>query len=112
MPDTWYKEVAASEKLTQGDIIEHCPLVAWRAEPLQLEGKDEDEILRGMVSAVREDVITMTQACDLEQEKVSNVVLCPAYSLSVFRQSWEDEVKRRGRNPKPSDFASYGILLF
>jgi len=107
MPDTWYKEVAASEKLTQGDIIEHCPLVAWRAEPLQLEGKDEDEILRGMVSAVREDVITMTQACDLEQEKVSNVVLCPAYSLSVFRQSWEDEVKRRGRNPKPSDFASY-----
>ena len=107
MTDTWYTEVEASEKLTQGNIIEKCPLIAWKAEPVQLEGSTEAEILRGMVNAVQQDVIVMTQACDLEQEKVSNVVLCPAYSLSVFRQDWEDDYKRPGKNPRPSEFIGY-----
>jgi hypothetical protein len=107
MTDTWYIEVEASARLTQGDVIEQCPLIAWKAEPVQLEGSAEAEILRGMATAVQQDVIVMTQACDLEQEKISNVVLCPAYSLSVFRQDWEDDYKRLGKNPRPSEFIGY-----
>ena len=60
-----------------------------------------------MGTAVQQDVIVMTQACDLEQTKISNVVLCPAYSLSVFRQDWEDDYKRLGKNPRPSEFIGY-----
>ena len=52
MSDAWYTEVEASARLTQGDIIENCPLIAWKAEPVQLEGSAEAEILRGMATAI------------------------------------------------------------
>ena len=41
----------------------------------------------------------MTQACDLEHGKVRNVVLCPHDPLSLFRQTWEEEMKASGHNP-------------
>jgi hypothetical protein len=99
MTDSWYEEVAASAKLTQGDIIENCPIVTWIAQPFQLEGRDERNNLRGMVDAVEADVIVMTQACDIEQEKVNNVVLCPHLSLTEFHEVWESEMRRGGQNP-------------
>jgi len=43
----------------------------------------------------------MTQACDLEQRKVHNVILCPAYSVDDFRAAWDArEVKRTGHPAK------------
>jgi hypothetical protein len=99
MSDVWYEEVDATTRLTQGDVILNCPLIAWKAEPFQLHGRGETELLQTMTNAVQADVVVMTQACDLEYEKVSNVVLCPHYSLSEFREDWEAEMKRKGQNP-------------
>lgn len=107
MTDSWYEEVEASSKLTQGDIIENCPIVAWTSQPIQLEGNEESLNLIGMVEAVEADVIVMTQACDIEQEKVNNVVLCPHLSLSDFREVWESEMERDGQNPTPKAWRGY-----
>ena len=30
----------------------------------------------------------MSQACDLQQQKVRNVILCPAYALPDYRAAW------------------------
>ncbi len=95
MTDSWYEEVEASAKLTQGDIIENCPIVAWASQPIQLEGNEESISLIGMVEAVEADVIVMTQACDIEQEKVNNLVLCPHLSLNDFHEVWESDAYHR-----------------
>ena len=41
----------------------------------------------------------MTQACDLEQEKVRNVVTCPHLSLSDYKATWEAFLRQRNQNP-------------
>ena len=75
--DPWYERAEASARLTQGDIILGCPLIAWADRPFSLSGGKYAEVLKAVTDAVVEDVIVMTQACDLENDKVSNVVLCP-----------------------------------
>lgn len=103
----WYEEVRAPEKLAQGDLIQDCPLVSWRAAGLQLAGREEAEVLRGMTAAVRADVVVMTQACDLEHEKVQNAVLCPHLSLSDYRGSWEEAMRNRRQNPTDKAWRSH-----
>jgi hypothetical protein len=107
MPDSWYEEVEASAKLTQGDMIESCPIVAWTSQPFQPEGREERDSLVGMVDAIEADVIVMTQACDIEQEKVNSVVLCPHLSLTEFHDVWESEMRRDGQNPTSKAWRSY-----
>jgi len=92
MSERWYQSVSATERITQGDLISECPLVGWQSERLQLEGVPGDEILRGATVAVRADVVVMTQACDLEHEKVDNVILCPHTSLAQSRLAWEEQM--------------------
>ena len=99
MSDAWYEEVPATIRLTQGDLIFDCPLIGWQPGTLQREGVTETEVLRGATAAIKGDVVVMTQACDLEFERVSNVILCPHMSLAEYRPAWEAEMKRRNQNP-------------
>jgi hypothetical protein len=107
MPDAWYEEVDASTRLTQGDFILNCPLVTWNPQPLHPDAGDATESLRAMVDAVEADVVVMTQACDLEQEKVNNVVLCPHLSLTEFREVWEADMREHGQTPSARTWGSY-----
>ncbi len=103
MPEVWYSSVEPKIRLTQGDLIFDCPLVGWKEEIGQIEGARETEVLRQAVDAFAADTVVMTQACDLEHDKVANVVLCPHYSLSRYRGIWEEA--ERGRNQNPSEKA-------
>ena len=53
------------------------------------------------------DVVVMTQACDLEYEKVSNVVLCAHVSLAEHREMWAEEIKGKGHNPTDRAWRRY-----
>jgi hypothetical protein len=100
MIDAWYEAVEAGERLTQGDLILNCPLIAWKPDPLQLQQNTEKtDVLKGATTAIQADVVVMTQACDLEHEKVTNVILCPHFSLADYRQAWEAEMNNRNHNP-------------
>ncbi len=55
--------------------------------------------MSGSVEAFRDDVIVMTQACDLENRKVRDVVLCPCVPLGEYRQTWEEWMRERGQAP-------------
>ena len=107
MSDVWYEEVRAPEKLTQGDIIHDCPLVSWKAEGLQLGGREETEVLKGMTEAVRVDIVVMTQACDLEHDKVQNAVLCPHLSLTEYSEVWKAMMASRNQNPSKKAWRSH-----
>jgi hypothetical protein len=72
----WFEVSAADAPLTQGDLLRGCPLVV-SAAPFAAGAEVEAE-------AVEYDVVVMTQACDLEHDKVSLVLLCPFFSLATF----------------------------
>ncbi len=99
MSDSWYSHVEAEIPLTQGDLISDCPVIAWTAGPLNLSGSEEGEVLKAATNAVRADVVVMTQACDLEYNKVDNVIMCPHISVSEYRKAWDEEMKRLKQTP-------------
>ena len=99
MSDSWYSHVEAESPLTQGDLISDCPVIAWAAGPLNLSGSEEGEVLKAATTAVRADVVDMTQACDLEYNKVDNVIMCPHISVSEYRKAWEEEMNRLKQTP-------------
>ncbi|MEW6185274.1 MAG: hypothetical protein AB1585_05980 [Thermodesulfobacteriota bacterium] len=99
MNNQWYEIVDADRPLTQGDIIANCPIVTWEAGNLALKGSLEAEVLSNAIISIIADVVVMTQACDLEQNKVPNVILCSHISLSEYKKDWEAEMKNRTQNP-------------
>lgn len=97
--DPWFEAAPASAALTQGDVILQCPLLGWKRQAAPPVGASFD--LAQLAEPFVEDVVVMTQACDLEQRKVSNVVLCPAIALSTFRSLWEAQRTAVGQSPTP-----------
>ncbi len=100
MPDQpWYESISADAAITQGDLIFNCPVLSWKGENLVLEGTDETEVLKGSAIAVSADVVVMTQACDLEHQKVSNVSLCPQTSIDEYFNFWKSDMEAKGNKP-------------
>ena len=99
MPEAWYEIIDPDISLTQGDMIFDCPLLAWQDNTLRLERADEAEVLKSAVNGIQADVVVMTQACDLEYEKVENVILCPHISLDDYWIVWRDNMQRTGQTP-------------
>jgi len=101
MSESWFESADPPSPLTQGDLIDECPLVGWKPEPIVLEGADESEVLKGATEAVRADVVVMTQACDLEHNKVRNIIVCPHLSLEHYKIQWAREMAAQEQNPTP-----------
>jgi hypothetical protein len=98
MNEAWCEVIGPEVRLTQGDLIADCPLLAWDAAALPVAGEETDA-LRGAARSLRADAVVMTQACDLEHDKVRNVVLCPHLPLSQFHAVWEKALQQGGQNP-------------
>ncbi len=106
MPDSWYDIVDSGKPLSQGELIFDCPLITWKGEKITHVDKLNPEILQAATQAIRADVIVMTQACDLANNKVDNVILCPHLSIDDFKKSWEDDYRKKMQNPTPKSWKS------
>ena len=53
------------------------------------------------------DVVVMTQTCDLAQNKVRYVILCPHYALSVYREVWEAAQRAAEQIPTAKSWARH-----
>lgn len=100
--DPWYEAVNANIHLTQGDIILDCPIIRWASKAFELGSDQESSVLESLIEVAKADVIVMTQACDLEQNKVSNVIICPHISLKKYREYWE-KVGEMKEGKKPNE---------
>jgi len=87
MADSWYEAVPGNAGILQGDFIFNCPLLVWKADAT-IEGAGDDEELASQFEIVADDVVVMTQACDLEQRKVSEVVVCSMHTLDEAKTLW------------------------
>jgi len=99
MSNAWYEEVATTAAMMQGDLISNCPLLSWQTEATSLNGENDIERLQKMANAIEADTVVMTQACDLANEKIQNVVLCPHLSLADYKEAWEAEMQRKNQTP-------------
>lgn len=95
--NAWYERVNASADLTQGDIISDCPILRWAPKPVALTVGQEAQILESLIEVAKADVIVMSQACDLENRKVENVILCPHLSLERYKEKWTKFMLDRGQ---------------
>ena len=107
MSNGWYERVEATATLMQGDIILNCPVVAWKAQAVEVATGQEEEALRTVSRVIAADVIVMTQACDLQNEKVNDVILCPLYPLSDLKKDWEQESLAHNQNPTAKAWATF-----
>ncbi|HEX9734538.1 MAG TPA: hypothetical protein VGG06_21410 [Thermoanaerobaculia bacterium] len=71
----WY-EVVQGDGLEQGDILMACPVITPAPS---LTFPLPDDYLP--VDIVDYDVVVMTQSCDLVNEKVTDVIVCPHWDL-------------------------------
>lgn len=66
----WY-ELVNGEEITQGDIIFDCPVY----KPIEIIDKEDGKKhVKGEIEII--DVIVMTQACDIAQGNVTDIILC------------------------------------
>ena len=80
----WY-QVVSGEKITQGDILFGCPVVVPDASDILLRAiQGAEEKLTSEIGVIKANLVVMTQACDLEHDKVNSVVLCPLWPLDEF----------------------------
>jgi hypothetical protein len=68
-------EQPASTELSQGDILDRCPILVWKLAPppLDLDVPPETRIIR---------IVVLTQACDLAQDKTTRVVVAPVHEAA------------------------------
>ncbi|MDX6157139.1 hypothetical protein SIA70_13585 [Bacillus subtilis] len=82
----WYRVKNEDEKLTQGDIILSCPVPVLKYT--------ENEYPYYEPKFIKQDVIVMTQACDLQNGKVRSVTLCKVGSLEEqLKKHFDNENK-------------------
>ena len=79
----WYAIVDADDQLLQGDFVESCPVVIPSLQLLTGAGTDID------VDVTEYNTVVMSQSCDLEQEKLDLVLVCPVWTLGQFQDANE-----------------------
>jgi len=72
-----YQSLPPGTLLSQGDIIDDCPVIAVDVSSSQAE---EDAAFKKS----RARVVVLTQACDLAQEKTTRCVVAPVHNASVL----------------------------
>ena len=89
MPTESYWENPTDSALRQGSYILNCPVPVFAEFPMQTEKEVE------LIVDIRfQDLIIVTQSCDLEQNKTRFVALCPIYSLEKYEQFNSEFLKK------------------
>lgn len=86
----WFELQENSEDITQGDIIKGCPVPILKEVDITAEGQN----VKAEIAKI--DGIVLTQACDLANRKVENIILCAITSRSDF----EELQRNAGRSDK------------
>ena len=72
-----YETVSPEEILSQGDVIDDCPLITIRIWP-----PDPGPAVLSETWTIR--VVVLTQACDLAQDKTTRVVVAPVHEATAL----------------------------
>lgn len=74
----WYEVIDSKDDITQGDIIKGCPVPIIK----KFTGIEPNQTIEAEIETI--DGIIMTQACDIENQKIDNIILCSITSKHDF----------------------------
>jgi len=110
MEYTWYTIVEKSEEILQGDFIPECPIII----PPSSISDDDDEI-NADIQLI--DSVIMSQSCDLSNQKIEIVLVCPILTLKTFLDSLPSDQSGTSKaksktidNLKKGNLPSYHLL--
>jgi hypothetical protein len=101
----WYDDVPAASPIEQGDIVENCKILVPNELHYQaiLENKENEVPL----DIIEINSIILSQSCDIQNEKIDSVIVCPIWSLRKFiekgdrfKSSTAREDLRQGKFPE------------
>lgn len=96
----WFELQENCEDITQGDIIKECLVPVLKEYDITKEGQNvKAEILKI-------DGIVLTQACDITNKKVDNIILCAITS----KTDYENRLKEVGKSEKDIKKSIEGII--
>jgi hypothetical protein len=102
----WYEILEFSDNILQGDLIVNCPIII---PPNSFEQQE--------LQAKEANVIVMSQSCDIVNNKVEIILVCPYVTLEDFlsRHPMSQDGNKKGRekvleNLKQGHFNQYHIL--
>lgn len=75
---SWFGTYHSSDSLDQGVILSNFPLPDLETIKYPIEGEQVEQEFTPY------DVIVLTQTCDLAQNKVDRIYLCPVYTLEEY----------------------------
>lgn len=103
----WYA-LASGPGLVQGDILYRCPVLVPASEIPEDSVADEDLLLGEVLTY---DVLVMSQSCDLEQEKLDLVLVCPHWDIKEFTSQNDYLKSKRGKEDlKRGNLPGYHLL--
>jgi hypothetical protein len=78
----WYDDIPADSSIEQGDIIENCNILIPNEQHYKaiLESRENND----QVDIIVINGIVLSQSCDIQNEKIDSVIICPIWSLKEF----------------------------
>jgi hypothetical protein len=101
MPYPWYETLANSNEIRQGDFIPECPILLPPTD-LNINVSESEEIaFHDTITVQTFNTIVVSQSCDLENNKLDIVLVCPILPLEEFFDMLpESDRSTRGRAKK------------
>lgn len=92
----WY-QIGKLENLEQGDLLPNCPVIHLTDDLKPILKAKENEEVEITPSIDKIDLIVMTQSCDLENDKVEQILLCAylPFSTEEFKKIKDNIRKER-----------------
>ncbi len=101
----WYSELSSSSDLTQGDLLVQCPIPFPNASMYKAILENEATV-EEPIDIKPGNLVILSQACDLANEKLDTVVLCAYWPLTEIMKTSEyfkskngKESLRQGKEP-------------
>ena len=109
MDFSWYQIIENSDQLQQGDFVPDCPILT---PPNSFMVGDMPEIDIKLI-----DSVILSQSCDLVNDNIEIVLVCPYYSLKLFieglpaeQSSTKKAINRTIDNLKKGFLPGYHLL--
>ena len=93
----WYEEIHNSNEITQGDIILDCMIPLPKKELFHAILNDEEKFEKPQVDIKQANIVILSQACDILNDKVDSIVVCPVWPLKKLKETNEYYQSSSGR---------------
>jgi hypothetical protein len=80
----WYETLQNSNEIRQGDFIQDCPIIL---PPTNFSIEKSQLVINQELEVQTLDAVVVSQSCDLENNKIEIVLVCPFYSIEYFFES-------------------------